>query len=61
MKIIAFAGSTSTTSINKKLVTYVSSFFNEHEIEILDLNDFEVDVYSVDKEKENILLTPRGV
>lgn len=50
MKIIAFAGSSSRESINKKLVTWVSTQF-EADVEILDLNDFEVPIYSIDKEK----------
>lgn len=51
MKIIAFAGSSSTESINKKLVSWAASLFENHEVEILDLNDFEVPIYSMDKEK----------
>ncbi len=53
MKIIAFAGSNSHESINKKLVTYVSGFFNNDEVEILDLNDYEMPIYSSQREKEN--------
>src|SRR5690606_12845149 len=51
-KIIAFAGSSSKNSINKKLVTYVSSLFEKVEVEILDLNDYELPLYSIDREKE---------
>jgi len=51
MNIIAFAGSSSKESINKKLVTWASSQF-EATVEILDLNDFEVPIYSIDKENE---------
>lgn len=53
MKILAFAGSNSSTSINKQLVTYVSKFFENHDVEILDLNDFEMPIYSSDREKES--------
>jgi chromate reductase len=49
MKILAFAGSNSSTSINKKLVTYAASFFENHIVEILDLNDFEMPLFNVDK------------
>ncbi len=52
MKIIAFAGSNSTDSINKKLATWVSSLFAEHQIEILDLNDYEVPIYKKSREQE---------
>ncbi len=52
MKIIAFAGSNSQNSINKKLVTYAASLFENAEVEVLDLNDFEMPLFSVDAEKE---------
>jgi chromate reductase len=52
-KLVAFAGSNSTTSINKKLVTYTANLFNDYEIEILDLNDFEMPIYSADREKKD--------
>lgn len=52
-KIIAFAGSSSKNSINKQLVSYATSLFKDVEVEILDLNDYEMPIYSIDKEKEN--------
>jgi chromate reductase len=52
MKLIAFAGSSSKSSINKKLVTYVSTLFSGMESEVLDINDFEAPLYSTDKEGE---------
>ncbi|HEU4497673.1 MAG TPA: NAD(P)H-dependent oxidoreductase [Flavobacterium sp.] len=52
MKIIAFAGSSSLNSINKKLATYVAHLFKDAEAEVLDLNDFEMPLFSVDKENE---------
>lgn len=51
MIIKAFAGSNSSTSINKQLVTYASSLLNEHKIEILDLNDYSVPTFDIDIEK----------
>ncbi|NDP26872.1 MAG: NAD(P)H-dependent oxidoreductase [Flavobacterium sp.] len=50
MKIIAFAGSNSQHSINKKLAIYASSLFENAEVEVLDLNDYEMPLFSVDKE-----------
>lgn len=50
MKIIAFGASPSTKSINKKLATYAASLFENAEAEILDLNDFELPLFSVDLE-----------
>ena len=52
MKIIAFAGSNSQQSINKKLATYAASLFENAEVEVLDLNDFEMPLFNVDIEKE---------
>ncbi|MCV9926951.1 NAD(P)H-dependent oxidoreductase [Flavobacterium sp. LS1R49] len=52
MKIIAFAGSNSQHSINKKLATYAANQFNNAEVEVLDLNDFAMPLFSVDVEKE---------
>ncbi len=52
-KIIALAGSSSKTSINKRLATYAANQFENASVEVLDLNDYEMPVYSVDKEKEN--------
>ena len=52
MKIVAFAGSNSTTSINKQLVTYASSLLTDRDVEILDFNDYYIPTYSIDIEKE---------
>lgn len=52
MKIIAFGASNSKNSINKKLATYVSHLFENCEVEVLDLNDFTMPLFSVDLEKE---------
>ena len=52
MKIIAFAGSNSSNSINKKLAAYAASLFADAETEVLDLNDFPMPLFSVDVEKE---------
>ncbi len=52
MKITAFAASSSSRSINKKLVTYAVSLIEGAKVEILDLNDYELPLYSEDKEKE---------
>ena len=52
-KIIAFAGSSSKNSINKQLATYAANLFPNVSVEVLDLNDYEMPVFSVDKEKED--------
>ncbi|NKB23762.1 MAG: NADPH-dependent FMN reductase [Kiritimatiellae bacterium] len=52
MKVLAFAGSSSKNSINKQLVTYATKLLEEAHVEILDLNDYEIPLFSEDKEKE---------
>ncbi len=49
-KIIAFGASSSKNSINKQLATYVANQFKNTSVEILDLNDYEMPVFSIDKE-----------
>lgn len=52
MKVIAFAASNSKKSINKQLVTFAASLLNDAQVEVLDLNDYELPLFSVDKEQE---------
>jgi chromate reductase, NAD(P)H dehydrogenase (quinone) len=52
MKILALAGSSSKQSINRKLANYAASLFKDAEIDQLDLNDFDMPLFSVDKEAE---------
>ena len=51
MKIIAFAASSSRKSINKRLVTYAASLIDEAEVDVLDLNDYELPLFSEDQEQ----------
>ncbi|MFT4967827.1 MAG: chromate reductase [Candidatus Deianiraeaceae bacterium] len=52
MEILAFAASSSTKSINKKLAIYSVGLLNNAQAEILDLNDYELPLFSEDKELE---------
>lgn len=52
MNVLAFAASNSKKSINKQLVSYVSSLIEDAQVEILDLNDYELPLFSEDKEAE---------
>lgn len=52
-KILAFGASNSSKSINKALATYAAQQVPNAEVTILDLNDFEMPIYSIDREKEN--------
>ena len=51
-KIIAFAASSSSRSINRQLVSYAAGLLADVEVEILDLNDFELPLFSVDREDQ---------
>ncbi|WP_370476444.1 NADPH-dependent FMN reductase [Tamlana flava] len=51
-KIIAFAGSNSSNSINKQLVAYASSLVKHAKVDVLDLNDYELPIFGVDLEKQ---------
>ena len=50
MKILAFAASNSKHSINKQLVQYATGLIDDAEVEIVDLNDYEMPLFSVDRE-----------
>ncbi len=50
MKILAFGASPSKNSINRKLAKFVAGLFKDAEVKILDLNDFEMPIFSVDRE-----------
>lgn len=51
--IIAFGASSSKTSINKQLAVYTANQFENATVDVLDLNDYEMPIYSVDKESDN--------
>ena len=50
MKIIAFGASYSSTSINRQLAGYAAYQFENSDIEVLDLNDYTVPLFTVDVE-----------
>ena len=52
-KIVAFGASSSRNSINRQFVSFAASQLKDVEVELLDLNDFEMPIYSIDREKEN--------
>lgn len=53
MKILAIAGSNSDTSINRQLATYATTLFENAEVEIVDMNDFEMPIYKHQREVES--------
>ena len=52
-KIVAFGASNSTKSINQQLAKWASSQLRGVEVNFLDLNDFEMPIYSMDREQES--------
>lgn len=50
--ILAFAGSNSSHSINKQLAIYASRLVEDVKVTVLDLNDFDLPIYSEDLEAE---------
>ena len=51
MKILAFGASSSINSINKQLAHFAAHQIKDAELTLIDLNDFEMPIYSIDKEK----------
>lgn len=49
--IVAFGASNSKHSINKKLANFAANQVENAEVNLLDLNDFEMPIYSIDREK----------
>jgi NAD(P)H-dependent FMN reductase len=57
MKILAFAATSSKHSINKQLIGYATQILeagSDHEVtvETIDLNDYEMPIYSIDRQNE---------
>lgn len=50
MKILAFAASNSTQSINRQLLSFAGTLIEDADIEWLDINDYEMPLYSSDRE-----------
>ncbi len=53
MKILAFATSNSSQSINRQLVKYACTLIDTAIIEELNINDYEMPIYSFDREKHS--------
>lgn len=51
-KILVFGASTSSKSINVQLAKYAASLLHQVELTTIDLNDFEMPIYSTDREAE---------
>lgn len=51
-KIVALGASNSRQSINKKFADYVAHQVPDAEVNLLDLNDYEMPIYGIDRERE---------
>ena len=51
-KLLAFGASSSRKSKNKKLASYVANRMAPMEAILIDLNEFEMPIYSEDREQE---------
>ena len=51
-KILAFAGSNSSTSINHQLVEFAASQITAHEVKVIRLTDYPLELFSEDVERE---------
>lgn len=52
-KILVFAGSNSSTSINQILAKYASTLLKENEVTVIELKDFPAPIFSEDLEKSD--------
>ncbi len=50
MRVLAFAASNSSTSINRALVEYAASLLENAEVDTLDIHDYEMPLYRSDRE-----------
>ena len=53
MNILVFGASNSSKSINKRFATYTASLIEDANITLIDLNDFEMPIYSLDREEND--------
>lgn len=51
-KVAAFGASNSRKSINQQLAAYAAQQLAETEVNVINLNDFEMPIYSIDRELE---------
>ncbi|MEM7371154.1 MAG: NAD(P)H-dependent oxidoreductase [Bacteroidota bacterium] len=52
-RILAFGASNSKRSINRQLANYAAYQIPGSEVTLIDLNDFEMPIYSIDREQES--------
>ncbi|WP_205689488.1 NADPH-dependent FMN reductase [Aurantiacibacter odishensis] len=57
-KVLAFAASNSSVSINRMLVAYAASLLHEAKVEFLDIHDYEMPIYRHDREQADGIPAP---
>lgn len=57
-KILAFAGSNNSKSINYKLVDFTKSLVNDQEVRVLDIRSWDIPMYSIDMDPDQ---TPKEI
>ena len=58
-KILAFGASSSNNSMNKKLASFVANKIAPQEAILIDLNDYEMPIYSDDRKEQMVSLKKR--
>lgn len=53
MKVLAIGATNSTTSINQQLAAYTAGLVEGAQVEVLDLNEFEMPIYSEKREQDS--------
>lgn len=51
-RILAFAGSNNSKSINHQLVKFTASLITDHEVTVLDIRNWDIPVYSIDMDPD---------
>lgn len=52
--LLVFGASSSRSSINKRLAIYAASLVKGAEVTLIDMNDFEMPIYSIDREQDGM-------
>ncbi len=52
-KILAFAGSNHTKSIHYQLLNFTASLISDHEINVIDIRDWDIPMYSIDLDNQD--------
>ncbi|GHE99999.1 NADPH-dependent FMN reductase [Thalassotalea profundi] len=52
MKVLAFAATNNSQSINKQLVSYAASLVTNASVDMVNIHDYELPIYSQDREAE---------